>query len=766
MQRISALFKDTRLRLRGAYFLVLLLGLVFSGLVFFYTAEVLNSTRRLSETQLPLLDRIAGLKLGVMREEAVLHDYYVGQDQVRFEREFEEAHLRSLALLLEIQKHYGNRPPIPALTTAHAELKQLAQEVRRIVAKEPVSDSHAFTLLWQVANVSRDIHADLDQLSGQVQAQMHSGTARTADTVRRMAVLGVMFSLGIFVIAVLVGRYIDMYLRESAERRRLAVFAERNPNPVMRLSLAGDVIYANTAAYDLAHSMGAVTTRVLLPPNLRDRLTTLREGSERYQVWEYQRGTYAFECGVHFLPDLASYHVYLTDVTARRQSEEKLVHQAYHHPVTGLPNRRMFHQVVEQALKSPEKRDRRGVIFLLDIDRLKVVIDTLGHGVVDDVLREVAERLRVTLQENSELAPGAMLYHFEADLYAVFVPGIVSDQVPTILAEKLGTSGSPLYAAGHEFSVHFSIGAAIYPVDGNDVYTLLKNADAALHRVKRQGGNAFRLYKPEMNASAANWLATESYLRHAIERDELRLHYQPQVDVRRSRIVGLEALLRWQHPDRGLLQPKDFISIAEESGLIDPMGEWALHSACRQTRDWLSRGLRTNVAVNISGRQFHRQDLPRLVNQLLTDTGLPPTCLELEITESVAMQDVERTAGMLHELKAMGVGIAIDDFGTGFSSLAYLRRFPIDKLKIDRSFVQGVGADGTDATIAHAIVSLGHALNLTVCAEGVETRAQLSRLRQSQCDQAQGLLYSEPIPPNQIESMFARGAAPPSLRQH
>jgi diguanylate cyclase (GGDEF)-like protein len=756
MRPISLLLKDDRVRLRAAYGLILALGLLFSGLIFVYSEDVLNSTRRLTGAELPLLNKIAALKVEIMREEAALYDYYVSEDRERFRREFTDRQQRSLALFFEIQHDEAAYSGLMRQIRAdHDELGNLARDMSQILSASPTPHGEAYNTLWRAANLVHDMHSDLDALSGVVQARVRDSTKLMGATVRRMARLGVLFSLGIFLIAVFVGHYIDIYVRESAERRRLAVFAERNPNPVMRLSLTGEVIYANAAATELAKRMGAPSARVLLPEDLNERLAALRGPEDRYQVWAYERAGRVFEGGIHFLRDLSSFHAYVADVTERRQSEERLVYQAYHHPLTGRPNRRMFQEVVEQALRSPEQRDRHAAVLLLDIDRLKVVMETLGHPMVDEVLKGVADRLQAVLDKARELAPGAALYHFEADLYAVFVPGMASEQVPALLAEKLAAAGALLYVGGREFSVSFSIGVAVYPIDGADAFTLLKNADSALDRVKRQGGNGFRLYKPEMNAMAAHWLSLESYLRHAIERDELRLHYQPQVDVRRGRVVGMEALLRWEHPERGLLAPKEFIGIAEESGLIDDMGEWALHEACVQTQDWRKRGIhRATVAVNISGRQFHRQNLPALVGGLLAETGLPAESLELEITESVAMQDVERTAGMLRELKGMGVRLAIDDFGTGFSSLAYLKRFPIDKLKIDQSFVQHVNTDGADNAIAHAIVSLGHALKLTVCAEGVETRAQLARLRQSECDQAQGVFYSGPVPPAQIEALL------------
>ena len=752
---LSLLIKDARLRLRLAYAMVLVLGLVFSGLIFLYSEDVLNASRRLVGAELPLLKQISVLKVEIGREESALYDYFATGDRERFERDFAASQRRSLGLIGEIERTTARPELLQHVRADHQKLELLAHDLMRALDDSSVILGESHPTLMRASLEVRDIHAELDALASLTEARMRDSANLTSETVRRMAQLGVVFSLGIFLVAVFIGRYINIYVRESAERRRLAVFAERNPNPVMRLALGGEIIYANAAALELAHDMDADSARVLLPEDLSERLAGLRGDSERYQVWEYERDARCFESGVHFLPDLG-FHAYVMDVTERRVSEDKLVHQAYHNPLTGLPNRRMFQEVVEQTLRAPDHRGQRAAVYMLGLDRFKVVIDTLGHDVGDELLKAVAARLRGALDEARELALNASLYQFDGDVYAVLVPAIPSGQTAVLIAEKLIDGfKAPFYIADRELFVSASIGVAIFPEDGRDALTLLKNADSAMHGVKEQGGGGFRLYKPEMNAMAVHWLSLESYLRHAIERDELRLYYQPQVDIRSGRVVALEALLRWEHPARGILSPKEWVGLAEDSGLIVPISEWALRAACRQNREWRNRGvLQSIIAVNVSGRQFHQQDLPRLVEDVLADTGVPPDALELEITESVAMQDIERTVTMLRELKGMGVRLAIDDFGTGFSSLAYLKRFPIDKLKIDQSFVQHLTSDDTDAAITRAVVTLGHALKLKVGAEGVQSREQLARLRQYECDLAQGTLYSAPAPAHEIEQFL------------
>lgn len=753
MERLSLAIKDPRLRLRAMYVVVFALGVLFSVLIVAYSQEVLDGSRLLVRSDLPLLTRIADLKVEIARHEATLYDYHATGDQARFEREYTASVHRANDLLNDIERMYGNDEPIPSVRASLARLDGLAWSLRDALDAPPTAAVPAYPILTRVTDMVRELHAELDVLARLIDARVYAHAMERQDAVTRMAQLAILFSMAIFLVAVFVGYYINAYLQASVERRRLAVFAERNPNPVMRLALDGEIIYANAAATELARRMGNSSTRVLLPENLKERVKAFRGASERYEVWQYQREARSLECGIHFLPDLDSFHAYISDATERRLSEEKLAFQAYHNLLTGLPNRRMFHEVVDKTLLAQAQGGAQAAALVVGADRFKVVMDTLGHVVGDQVLQALASRLTLALEGCRDLAPNAMLYHFDGDLFAVFVTGLTGPQAPAQIAERLvASSAHPLYVAGREFFLTFSVGIAIFPSDADNATDLVKNADSAMQHVQSQGGRGLRLYKPEMNAMATHWLALESHLRHAIERNELRLYYQPQVDLRTGRVVALEALLRWMHPQWGLLSPKDFMRLAEESDMILAIGDWVLHTACAQNREWRSRGLlNALVAVNISARQFHRQNLPDAIGAALARTGLEPNALEIEITESVAMQDVERTAAMLHELKDMGVRIAIDDFGTGFSSLAYLKRFPLDKLKIDQSFVRAITTSEVDASIVRSVVSLGHALKLRVGAEGVATQEQLVRLRQYECDEAQGELYSQAVPPAEVE---------------
>jgi EAL domain-containing protein (putative c-di-GMP-specific phosphodiesterase class I) len=364
----------------------------------------------------------------------------------------------------------------------------------------------------------------------------------------------------------------------------------------------------------------------------------------------------------------------------------------------------------------------------------------------------VAERLRTSLRAGDTVA------RFGGDEFIVLVSGIDAGQDAALIAEKiLHVMRAPFALAPHELRLTTSIGVCLHPDDGADIETLVKNADAALYRAKERGRNCYQLYSPALNALALEQLALENDLRRALERAEFLLHYQPEMELRSGRIVGVEALVRWQRPGRDVLLPQQFISLAEDTGLIDPLGEWVLRTACEQARRWRAAGLDAlRVAINLSPRQFEQKDLARLIERVIDQAGVDASVLELELTEGAVMRNAEAAVDMLRALKSMGVRIVIDDFGTGYSSLSYLKRFPVSALKIDQSFVRDVVTDPEDATIVKAVISMAHSLGLEVIAEGVETHAQLDFLRELQCDIVQGYLLGRPMPTEQVEERVRR----------
>ncbi|HEU4520598.1 MAG TPA: EAL domain-containing protein [Thermoanaerobaculia bacterium] len=420
-------------------------------------------------------------------------------------------------------------------------------------------------------------------------------------------------------------------------------------------------------------------------------------------------------------------------------------HLAYYDTLTGLPNRSLFGDRLAVALTHAARHHYKLAVLFLDIDRFKGINDSLGHTMGDRLLRTVATRIRGAVREEDTVA------RFGGDEFTVLIHIIGKIEDAGKIAQKiLDSLKAPIIIDEREFVVTSSIGISIYPMDGTDGETLIRNADTAMYRSKDLGGNTYQFYAASMNHKAVEALEVENGLRRALAQQEFVLYYQPLVDVRSGTVFGLEALIRWNHPQLGLLRPDRFIPAAEESGLIIPMGRWVLREACRQANEWHRRGHRVVVAVNLSGRQFQDPDLIRQVREALDAADLRAEYLELEITEGYAMQDVEKAIQTLRQLKALGVRIAIDDFGTGYSCLSYLKQFPIDTLKLDGSFVRDLSTP-EDAQIALGVIALAHSLKLKVIAEGVETIGQMSFLREHACDRLQGYLFSRPMPAANFE---------------
>ena len=446
------------------------------------------------------------------------------------------------------------------------------------------------------------------------------------------------------------------------------------------------------------------------------------------------------------------------DITERRHAEERVRRLAHYDDLTGLPNRNLFGFELAHALARADRYDRKLAVLFIDLDRFKIINDTLGHDLGDLVIRAVARRLAGAVRGSD------MVARLGGDEFVVLAEGFndMSDLVG-IARKLLDVIGQSILVHGHDLGVTGSIGIAACPQDGRDVQTLLKRADIAMYRAKERGTNTFEFYGAHLEQISVDRLALETRLKRAVEaNDQFIVHYQARASVATGEILGVEALVRWMSPERGLVPPSEFIPLAEETGLIGPIGEWVLRAACKQSRAWeVAGGAPIRVAVNLSARQLHSEDFVERLQAVLAETGANPELLELEITESMMMKDVERIAQLLGELRRLGLHIAVDDFGTGYSSLAYLKRLPIDSLKVDRSFVRDLPGNADDATITRAVIALAHSLRLKVVAEGVETVEQLEFLRDHGCDEIQGYLLSRPVPAAEFEEMLRRRARLP-----
>ena len=446
-----------------------------------------------------------------------------------------------------------------------------------------------------------------------------------------------------------------------------------------------------------------------------------------------------------------NYVAVFSDITSIKQATEQLEYQAHHHPLTGLPNRLMLHIRLEHSIQHAKREGEKGAILFLDLDNFKKINDSLGHNAGDEVLKEVALRLSEHSREVDTVS------HLSGDEFVVILQKINSIHDATTRAQQiLDSLQKPFQIDGYELYISASIGITEFSGESSDIEELLKNADAAMYKAKNGGKNCYQLYSPDITEAAIEKVVLETQLRRALERNELVLHYQPQVTLPEGEVVAVEALVRWQHADLGLVPPDEFIPLSEETGLIVPLGEWILKTACEQVVTWqnMGYGLR-RIAVNLSGKQIQQNNLVEVVERILLETGCPPSLLELEITEGFVMKHPEQAISVLQQIRSLGVEFSIDDFGTGHSSLNYLKRLPINRLKIDRSFVWDVNVDPDGEVIIKAVIAMGHSLNLQITAEGIETREQQKFLEDHGCDEGQGYLFSKPLSAAELEVWFA-----------
>ena len=452
------------------------------------------------------------------------------------------------------------------------------------------------------------------------------------------------------------------------------------------------------------------------------------------------------------------------DITERKQAEEQIAYLAYHDSLTGMPNNRLFKDRLRQGLAHAQRNNIMMAVMFLDLDRFKLINDTMGHDVGDKLLQITAERLSEVIRRSDALALNkspilnSSVARLGGDEFTVMLEDVASTRAVARVAERMIEAVSePIRINDHEVYTSTSIGIAIYPEDGQDVDKLLKHADAAMYHAKKEGRNNFQFFNQSMNDASVERLALESAMRKAIANQELSLYYQPQVSVVSGQLVGMEALIRWQHPEKGFISPAVFIPVAEETDMIMEIGEWVIQEACRQAAEWRDRGFKpVRISVNVSAKQLRDKRLPDIIASNIFDTGLEPKYLGIELTESAIIIEPDMALSRLHNIKALGVKLSLDDFGTGYSSLSYLKRFPIDTLKIDQAFVRDIRVDQEDAALVKAIIAMAHSLGMDVVAEGVELTEQLEFLGANACDTIQGYLFSRPVPAAEIEHMLGK----------
>lgn len=525
---------------------------------------------------------------------------------------------------------------------------------------------------------------------------------------------------------------------KNADLSKLASFSELSPNPIIELDFLGNITYLNPAANLKFENL--LTLKLKHPLLLG--LNFNNQGKQgKLLIREVKIQESLFEQYIHYLSEDNQIRIYIHDITERKQAEYKLRYQAFHDSITGLPNRDYFYEKLTSLIVEYNQRQKTFAILFIDLDRFKNINDSLSHLIGDQLLEAFAYRLLSCINKNCFLA------RWGGDEFTLIIQNFnqwkeVEDFVKIIM-DKLK---EPFYIQNHTIYITVSIGISFYPQDGKDKETLIKNADVALSRAKTQGRNKHKFYTSHLNKEASFLFKLENNLHQALPNNELFLCYQPQINIKNNKIHGLEALLRWNHPELNIISPSKFIPIAEETGLIIPIGDWVLETACYQLKTWQKLGLgNVKVAVNISIRQFREKDFTTKVIKILEKTKLEPEYLELEITESLLMQDVELATKIMKELRALGVTFSLDDFGTGYSSLSYLKKFPFQTIKIDKSFVINLKNQPQDLALISAVIVLGKGFNMEIVAEGVQTEQELQLLKNLDCEIMQGQLFSSPL---------------------
>ena len=732
-------------RIWWVFLLVLAIGIGVSARIVFLGDSVQAVNRMFIAEKLPLSQRIGELRGAIADGERLLYEYYsytATRESFQAQRILNDQRLAKI--VAELEKDTGSHEQVVELRTRLGELGQLSDELSTTLASNEVDWDKARALLAQIKPEVRQIERLLAIMTSSNQQAVKDLGDNSQNSVSTMVRWVIGFSVLIFGVAFFVGYYVVAIIREGLERRRLAMFPERDPNPVLRLGTSGEVLYANPATAELIAQLNLASTQSaqLLPVDLQQRLVETRLAPTSNTQFEYAHGKHTLECTVAYLADFSEFHVYVKDVTARKQAEEKLAYQAFFDPATGLPNQYRLRDELSAALTE----QRAGTVMMIVADREQEIFESFGAVHTERWLVKVASRLNDGINANEE-----KLYRFGDNAFVLMCWFGDLNGAQRRAEQLLSNAQHPLHVERRELFSTLSIGAALMECGTcNDAAemaeTLVQQAASACNRIRRAGGNDFAVYDEAMGRAAVNALRLAVDLQQAVGKGELRLQYQPKVDTASGRLLGMEALVRWMHPERGIISPMEFIPVAEDTGLIVAIGRWVLREACRQNAEWQQTGLRPiRVAVNLSARQFRSDNLLGDIDAALAETTLPASSLELEITESMVMDDPERVIKLLGAIHAKGIHLSLDDFGTGHSSLAYLKRFPIHCVKIDRAFIKDIPANTDDVAIARTIVAMAQALNLSTVAEGVETAEQLELLKTMGCDQIQGYFFSRPL---------------------
>lgn len=735
LHKFSEEFKAT-----AVYGLIIALGCVLSVVVYFAVTNVEKTTRELVDHQIPALTLLRETMANVTEQERLLYEYYATTDRQLYIKHYGAIKQLINEELVQLHQQFDNARLLESINSHLINIDNLSKAFDRNMVDDQTDWDLAREQLEDISNRRRQANQLLDSLIQSTTTDVAKGYSDTLTQLTRTSTTVTWYSIAIVIIALFTGWYMRIYLQTSRRNKRLAAFTERNPHPIISVNEDGQIVYHNPATEKVltAHSDEKMQMHDLVPKDFNPQCGEDQCPMPFIRV-EHSLANRYFSTEIHYLSDMRLYDLHISDITAEKLAQQKLEFQAFHCPDTGLQNNNRLQLVLKEKIQ----HRKPFALGLAEIRSYNHFVAAHGVNAVKTLVKSTAQRLQA-LVDNSQ--HDMELFKTSERTFAFIVEGKISDTAIAHQGRAIATCmNTPLTTEFGEFTVELDIGFCSYPEQSSNADSLMQNAQLALDEAIEDENLDFLLYRQGLSDKLNNNLSLTNQLKSALSNDELYLVFQPQLDIHRDKVIGMETLLRWRRGDQHI-SPAEFIPIAEQTGQIVEIGEWLLHQACQMTQRLVMQGYRDLVlAVNISPRQFRHPNFLAMVSKVLKQTQLSPALLELEITEGVIMYNEAETITLLHQLKALGIQLSIDDFGTGYSSLSYLKQFPVDKLKVDQSFVKNLHTNDEDKAIVRAIVDLGKNLNLRTIAEGVEEHVHLQFLKSLGCDEIQGYHYSRPL---------------------
>ena len=715
---------------------VLVVGLSMSYVISEKGHQANLTTQDLVYTQLPKLAVIKHLRSAINEYERLLYEYYTTTNRNIVWPKIQKSHNNIQRYLNSISESFKN--DINALESLYAEVIHLSNSLDDNLSSDDINWDQARFDLANLTLTGQQFEYILVALTNTIQHEAWEGAESSQEKIEIIIYLVFAFSSIMFIAALYIGYYTQVNIRRTAKRRALAMFPQRNPNPVLNLNWQGHILFSNPACDKLLKKINVPGNDInmLLPHHFLDNLKGWQKEGCQQVNFEASIGGLNLDYSLSLLPDLESCHLYIEDVTERKKAQDQLTFQALHDVYTGLPNRRQLEARITQLISN---RTAFSALYL-SIDRFKFISSSQGYNIGDLIIRHLGQKLvKICEEQDSPIES----FRLEGSTFCFIIHNHFTAYVLQISKHIQEAMDEPLCVREHRYYLNLSMGYCHYPEDGNDPQSLITNGNAALNHARKQGDSC-EAYSPDLHALEQSWLPIEAGMRLALEKKQFILHYQAKVDAHSTQIKGAEALIRWREEDGNMISPRIFIPVAEQTGLIIKIGQWVIEEACRQAKEFSNNGQDIQLAINISARQFQHRHFLKQLKTAIEYSEVDPRNIELEITESLIMENAEHSISIMQQLKDMGFVLAIDDFGTGYSSLSYLKRFPIDTLKVDQAFVRNLETDEADQSIVRAIVDLAKHLGLKIVAEGVETQGQWRFLKDLGCDYIQGYYFSKP----------------------